>query len=182
MVERLLKFWSYLLIVYRILDIVCDCYCWYHFEESNQGTIMILTCLFGTMFNLLFLYRLFNILRKVQPPDIGKINVSRVLLPGHNFSVLEGVMNLSQSFLGGQNIFSNSVARNCLDSMNFKFVCCCCWGSVMQFVCFAKNLYAGFHGKSEDEQVVNLVGLLLSLISAYIGVGSISTAQKLRSC
>jgi hypothetical protein len=138
------------------------------------------------MFNLLFLYRLFNALCKVLPPDIGKINVSTVLLPELNFSVLEGVVNLVQAGLGGDIISSKLSTRSCLDSMDFLFACCCCCGAVMQCVCFLKNL-CGCHGEvdnyyCQDRKFVNFLGFVLSLISTFIGIGSISDAQELQSC
>lgn len=176
------------LTVYHIADSVCDWICWYHFKDSNpvRGNILTATCLGGTIFKSWFLYRLLNTLCKVLPPDIGKINVSRVLLPELNFSVLEGMVNLVQAGLGGNIISSKFGTRSCLDAMNFKFACCCCWGAVMQFACFSKNL-CGYHGKGDiyycqHVKVVNIVGFLLSLISALIGVGSIAYAQELQSC
>ena len=184
-----LVFWYICLTAYHIADSVCDWICWYHFEDSNpgRGNILAATCLFGTMFNLWFLYRLFNALCKVLPPDIGKINVSTVLLPELNFSVLEGVVNLVQVGLGGDIISSKfGTVRSCLDSMDFIFACCCSCGAVMQCVCFSKNL-CGFHGKRDhyycqDEKLVNFLGLVLSLISGFIGIGSIAYSQKLQSC
>ena len=167
------------LIVYHIADFICDWNCWYHFKDSNpdRGTILTVTCLCGTIFKSWFLYRLFKTLR---------VNSSTAILPELNFPWPEGVVNLIQAVLGGDIISSKFRTGSCLDAMNLDFAYCCCCGAVMQCVFVLKNL-CGYHGKRDnyycqDDKLVNCLGLVLSLISALIGVASISDAQELQSC
>ena len=184
MVELLLKFWSLLFIVCRVLDIGCDFYYIYCSKDSNsvQDAILSLICMCGVMFNLFSLKRLLNAFCKIQPPDIGKINVSTVLLPELNFFVLEGVVNVLQA-----GIVSYSIAtRDCWNFMDYGFTCSCCCGAIMQCVCFLKNL-CGCHGDPshyycQDLKCINVFGLVLSLIYALIEVVSIANAQELQSC
>ena len=185
MVERLLKFWALFLFVHRMLDISCDLYYHYCFKDPNSvlDAILSILCLCGVMFNLVSLNRLLNALRKMlQPPDIGKIDVSRVLLPELNFFVLEGVVNVIQAGIVSYNI----ATRDCWNSMDYGFSCCCCCGAAMQCVCFLKNL-CGCHGDPshyycQDLKCINFIGLVLSLIYALIEVVPIADAQKLQSC
>ncbi|CAB4028767.1 Hypothetical predicted protein [Paramuricea clavata] len=111
MVERLLKFWSLLFIVCRMLDIGCDFYYIYCSKDLNsvQDAILAMICMCGSMFNWVFLGRLFNALGKVlQPSDIGKINVLKVLLPQLNFFVLEGVVNVLQAGIVSYNMLQEA--------------------------------------------------------------------------
>ena len=173
-------FWYFGLTVYHILDFVCGWHCWYNFKDTNSDryTKLTMACLCGTIFKSLFLYRFLNTLgRLCKPRGIGRINVARVPLPELNFNVLEALLNLFQSNLGGDIISFNIQTSGCLNPMNYSFACCCCCGAVMQLICFLKNLW-----DCQNKQVANLLGVIFSLVSLIVGIASIVDAQKMQIC
>lgn len=154
----------FVLIVYRIIDSCCDWYCWSHFKNPRDEGIMLATCLFGTVFNVWYLYRTMLTCRKLQHQDIGRINSSRIILPELNFHLPEVLVNVLQTAVA-----SNNVRKYCIDSMNYRFASCCCCGSVLQLFCFLKNL-RGYHGRETQHyynMIVDIIGLLMSFLGVF---------------
>ena len=167
----------FVLTIYRIIDLCCDWYCYFHMKNSERKDMMLATCVFSTVFNVCYLCRAMFI-----TCSNGKIN-----LPELNFNVVEVIINVIQTFLGGE-IISSSISKGCSDSMSmdFRFEVCCCFGSVLQLLCFFKNC-CGCHGKrkqSDFDKIVNVIGLGGSLYTANVGFRSISDAfgKELPSC
>ena len=167
----------FLLNIYRMIDLCCDGYCLYYFDNPERKDIMQVTCVFGIVFNFCYLCRAIDI-----TCSNGEIN-----LPELNFNVIEVIINVIQTFLGGE-IISSSIKKGCSDSMlmNFRFEVCCCFGSVLQLLCFFKNC-CGCHGKkkqSDFDNIVNVIGLGGSLYTANVGFRSISDTfgKELPSC
>lgn len=165
----------FVLTIYRVIDLCCDWYCYSHFKHPDQESTMLAMCVLGTVFSIYYLCRAMYI-------TCGN---GRISLPELNFNVIEVIVNVIQTALGSD-IMSSNMKKGCSDSMNFRFACCCCCGSVLQLLCFFKNLCGG-HGKkkqSDFDKIVNVIGLGGSLISANVGFLSIydTFGKVLRSC
>lgn len=156
----------YMLTVYRILDIVCDLCCCYHLENSSdKETQMLFACIFSTGFNLWYLYRAKLTCHKLLPQDIGRIDSRRIILPELHFNMFEPMINFLQSVVDKEITPQREVG--CVNSMYFDFACFCCFGSVLQILCFLKNV-CGYHGETKQNEcnkIMNIVGLAASFVS-----------------
>ena len=178
-----------ILFLYHVLDSLCDFSCCYNllqkkqFNDLDQNDFAIITtCLLGAPFKFMFFYRV--PLGKFLWPDIGKIDLSRVLSPEINFYVLEGLVNLFQSGLSNSKISSSG---SCIDGPNFIFECCCFAGGVLQLVCFVCSFACGSYGRQEDQcwpnVVANIFGILFSFLSLCIALDAIvNKAGQLPFC
>ena len=155
----------FVLAVYRIIDLCCDWYCWSHFKNPRNEGIMLATCVFGTLFNVRYLYRTMLTYRNLQSQDIGRINSASTILPELNFHLIEVIVNVLQTALAGIILSSR---KYCVDSMNYRFACCCCCGSILQLLCFSKNL-CGYHGR-EIQHYYNIIMDFLGLLASFLGV------------
>ena len=184
MCEEMLGASYFVLVVYRISDLICDLYCLSHFEDPVQKYIMIVTCVFGIPLNLWYLYRAIMIacrmMFRISP--IGRMRSSDNILRELNFHVIEVIVNIFQTFLGGTMTWSD-FEKGCFHRMSAELAYCCCGGAVLHLLCFLKNV-AGRHGEDQqgDRKIVNVIGLGGSLISAIIGFFSIAAIFGLRTC
>lgn len=180
MCEEMLAVSYLVLIVYRVGDLICDWNCLSHFKEPISKIIMVImlfTCLIGTLFNLWYLYRALVITcRMLRIPFIGRMRSPDNILSELNFHVIEVINNIAQAFLGGVITLSN-MKDDCFDPMNLDLEYCCCFGAVIQFLCFSKNV-----ASKGDRNFVNVIGLCGSFISAVIGFFSIAGTSGLRIC
>ena len=184
--EQKLGILGLVLAFYCIGDLCCDWYCWFHFKNPDQESTMLATCLFGTVFNLWYLYRAISIYRQLQLPGTGEISISTLLI----LYLVEGIVNLVQTILAG-NITFFDIKRGCVDSMNFGFESCCLVGSVLLFCFFLTNL-SGCRGEEKqtddsdksNNKILYLLGLLLPLVSASLAFFSIADTfgKKLQTC
>lgn len=184
--EQKLGVFGIVLVFYRIGDLCCDWYCWFHFKNPDQESTMLATCLFGTVFNVWYMYRAISICRQLELPGTGEINISTQLI----LYMVEGIVNLVQTILAGNITFFN-IKRGCVDSMNFAFESCCFFGSLLLLFCFLTSLSGcrGEEKQSDDgdksnNKVLYLLGLLLSFVSAGLAFFSIADTfgKKLQSC
>lgn len=174
MCEEVRGVFYFVMTVYRIGDIICDWNCWSHFKGPVKKGIMLITCLIGAPFNLWYLCRALVItFRMLRIPFIGRMRNPDNTLSELNFHVMEVIVNIAQTFLGGAITFFN----RCFDPMNLDLEYCCCFGAVIQFLCFLKNV-----DSKGDRKIVNVVGLGGSLISALIGFVSIVGISRLEIC
>ena len=162
---------------------VADCFCvWYFFDIFDPHVILTVTCVCSVIFKFCFFYRVSKVLCRLQPLDIGQINVEEVLLPELNFNFLEVALNLVQSAL----ITSYVTARSCVDVRSYCFSYCGCAGAVGQVILFLKNLCGSGGRRSswycQDNKALNFIGVLIPCVTLVCGYYSIAIAQGLPSC
>ena len=101
MCEEMLGAAYFVLIVYRISDLICDLYCLSHFEDAVKKYTMIVTCVFGIPLNLWYLCRAIMItcrmMFRISP--IGRMRSSDNILRELNFHVIEVIVNIFQTLV-----------------------------------------------------------------------------------
>ena len=154
----------FVLPVYRLVTLCCGWCCWYHFKNSNDEDKMLNLCLAVTGLNLLCLYRVISY--HSNPARNNGI------LPGLNMLeiMLDAMINVFQTFVFSATIVSESAFLSytgrigCINLANYYFVCCCEVGSVLQIVCFCRNIF-GYDGDMRQDQcskIWSFVGLCMS--------------------
>ena len=164
--------------VYRTIDLCVDWYWWNDFESPTYlftGTYML-----GTALNLWYIFRALIICRNLQQPADPEKPIN--ILAELNFHVIEVIVNLVQIYLGDL-ITSSIIDNGCMDSINFSFECYCCCGVVLQLYCFLKTI-CGWHGEEKQSGFLTILGLIVSLISAFFGYLCIKHvySKGLRNC
>ena len=164
------RFWYFVLNVYRFFDLCCDLYCCYHFQNPEQKDKMMAACLLATVFNI------YSLCRAMLICSDREIKLTEL-----NFNVIEVIVNVFQTDIGVKGLYSLT-DKTCIDSMSFGFACCSSFGSVLHIFCFLKNICGGERKQSDFRKIINTLGLFGSLYSANIGFMPIYDTFGTGSC
>ena len=167
----------FVLIVYRLVDLCCDWYCFANLKNYNdEGVIiMLVSCLVGTWLSVRYFQR--AVLNYRQLPshsfqDIGGIATRNIILPELNFNILEAMINIFQTYIG-----IKMSRTSCIDLMIYRFGCCCVCGSVLQTICFFKNS-CGYGGETEQHMCNRIFSGVVSVVMFLFGFAGFLILEK----
>ena len=171
-------FFYFVLIVYRLVDLCCDWYCfaWYNFKnDDDEGIIiMLVSCLVGTGLSLRYFRRVVPNYSELphSSQDVRGIATRNIILPELNFNILEAMINIFQTYIG-----IKMSRTSCIDLMIYRFGCCCFCGSVLQTICFFKNS-CGYGGETEQNVYNRIFSGIVGLVMFLCGFAGFLILEK----
>ena len=169
------QFFYFVLIVYRLVDLCCDWYCFANFKNYDDEGKMLVSCLVGTGLSVRYFRRAILNYRELPShpfQDIGGITTRNIILPELNFNILEAIINIFQTFIG----FKMS-RTSCINLMIYRFERCCVCGSMLQFICFFKNL-CGYGGETEQNVCNRIFSGVVSVVMLLFGFAGFEILEK----
>lgn len=139
--------------VYRAIDLCLDFYyCTYEVGHDDAFTTIFVL---GAAFHLWYIFHAISICCSHRQAD-------------PNFHPVEGIVNLVQITIACLRA-NTDIGNGCIFSIDFYYIPCCWCGVAFQFFCFIRNIWSYYREEKVCYLVVNIMGVLLSIISACFG-------------